>query len=102
VIPREQIRHLVIAAILDNQEESARAIPDIEQITDDFCPLGDLDGFDSYSAMETVLELSDRLGCEIDERIFLTRVGDRRANVGEIVGSLFRIVNAKEADSDGE
>lgn len=102
MIPRNQIRHLVITAVLDNQEQSARTIPDIEKITDDFCPLGDLEGFDSYSAMETVLELSDHLGCEIDERIFLTRVGDRRANIGEIVESLFLIVNSKETSTDGK
>ncbi len=101
MIPRDQIRQYVIDAILDNQEDGARAIPDLVAITDEFCPIGDLDGFDSYSAMETVLELSDRFGCEIDERIFLTRVGDRRATLGEIVEHLFRIVNAKGITSNG-
>ncbi len=101
VIPREQLRQYVIDAILDNQEDGARAIPDLVTITDNFCPIGDLDGFDSYSAMETTLELSERLGCEIDERIFLTRVGDRRATIGEIVEHVYRLINAQEAHSDG-
>lgn len=101
MIPREQIRRLLIDALLNNQESGGRTIPDVEQITDACSPIGDLDGFDSYSALETVLELSDQLGCEIDERIFLVRVGGRRANVGEILENLFRIVNAKENDTDG-
>ena len=101
MISREQIRDLVIRSLLDNQEDGARAIPAIEQLTDDVCPIGDLDGFDSYSAMETVVELSDLLGCEIDEGIFITGGRDRRASIGEIVERLYRIVNAEKRNIDG-
>ena len=101
MIPHEQIRTLVIRAILDNQESAARVMPDVGQITDDFCPIGDLEGFDSYSAMETVVELSELLGREIDEGIFISRLQDRRANIGEIVSKMCRIVNGKERTIDG-
>lgn len=101
MIPRQQIRTLVIRALLDNQEDSARPIPEVEQITDDFCPIGDLEGFDSYSAMEVTLELSDLLGCDIDERIFITKAEGRHANVGEIVEKIHHLINVKEAHAHG-
>lgn len=102
MIPPDQIRDIVIRAILDNQEDGARAIPDANQITNDFCPIGDLDGFDSYSAMETVVELSDLLGCEIREGIFITGVRNRHANIGEIVDRLCHVINEQKRNTNGQ
>jgi len=97
MVPRERIRELVIRVILDNQESSGRPLPQIELITDDFCPIGDLEGFDSYSAVETVVELSDLLDCEIDERVFGVRTQDRYATLKEMVDNLYSIVNPRGA-----
>lgn len=92
-ITEEQIREIVLAAVCEIQEQSGRPLPDVCCGT--LCPIGDLDGFDSLNAVEVTVQLTEKLGCEIDGNPFVK--GRRALKVEEVAKCLHQLVNKNGA-----
>ena len=82
----EIIKTALVQALIENQQCSGRPVPEIR---DDTCPIGGLTGFDSLSAIEVAVSLSNTLGCEIDHTHFLP-TGRPPLQVHEIVDTIYR------------
>ena len=73
---------VVIDVLTFVQELSGRKVGDITEQT---CPIGDLDEFDSLSGVEASAELSDKLGFELPgTNAFVNEQGTRALTVGEM------------------
>ena len=81
----EEVRDALISALVEIQTVSGRVVP---EITDDTCPIKDLEGFDSYNAVEISFLLSDNLGCEIPSDLILSGDYGRPLKIHEIVNQL--------------
>ena len=89
----KEIRKIVIETVCALQEQSGRPLP--ETVCDTLRPIGDFDGFDSINAVEVTVQLSERLGCEIDGNPFVK--GRRALKVEEVSEHLEQLVNGKGA-----
>lgn len=68
------------------QQKSGR---DIDVISGETCPIGDLDGFDSLNGVEATVELADRLGIEISgASVFVNESGTKALSVTEVAERL--------------
>jgi acyl carrier protein len=85
----EQIREIVLATVCEIQEQSGRPLPEV--CCDTLCPIGDLDGFDSINAVEVTVQLTEKLGCDIDGNPFVK--GRRALKVEEVAKCLHQLVN---------
>ena len=92
-----QIKQIVIEVLTQIQELSGRDVP---EITDQTQPIGDLPGFDSLSAEEATIALSDRLGHQIEGNPFFPEGKGRPPKVSQIVRRLVRLL-ADESASVG-
>ena len=75
----------VIDAVTKVQEASGRAVG---HIGSDTRPLQDVDGFDSYSGVEASLFLSDSVGHEIPDSVFVPEKGRRLLSMNEIADNV--------------
>lgn len=85
----EEIQKVVLAIVCEIQEQSGRPIP--EGVCGTLCPIGDFEGFDSLNAVEVSVQLTEKLGCEIDGNPFVN--GRRALKVEEIAKRLHQVVN---------
>ena len=85
----DNIKEALIATITEIQTNSGRALT---EIGDDTRPLRDMQGFDSYNAVEASMLLSESLGCEIVPDIALFARHGQALTVSEIVENLSEIV----------
>lgn len=76
-------------AITQVQEASGRKV---QAMTSDTRPLGDLDGFDSLSSVEATLFLSETLGGDVPDSVFLPENGGQPLSVNEIAKSVYNQV----------
>lgn len=89
----EKIQEIVLEVVCGIQEQSGRPLPD--GVCGTLRPIGDFEGFDSINAVEVTVQLTERLGCEIDENAFVN--GRRALNIGEVAKRLHQVVNNKGA-----
>ncbi len=89
----EQIKKIVLATICEIQEQSGRPLPEV--CCDTLRPIGDFDGFDSLNAVEVTVQLTEKLGCEIDGNPFVK--GRRALKVEEVAKNLQQLVNKNGA-----
>ncbi len=82
---RENVVGLVIDAVRQVQEASGRAGGNINSNTR---PLRDIDGFDSHSGVEASVLLSESLGYEIPDEVFVPNAGPRLLSVDEIADNV--------------
>jgi acyl carrier protein len=85
----ERIQEIVLEVVCGIQEQSGRPLP--ETICDTLRPIGDFEGFDSINAVEVTVQLTERLGCEIDGNAFAD--GRRALKIGEVAKRLHKVVN---------
>jgi acyl carrier protein len=85
----EKIQEIVLEVVCGIQEQSGRPLP--EDVCDTLRPIGDFEGFDSINAVEVTVQLTERLGCEIDGNAFVD--GRRALKIGEIAKRLHKVVN---------
>jgi acyl carrier protein len=85
----EEIQKVVLEVVCEIQEQSGRPIPEV--ICGTLCPIGDFDGFDSLNAVEVSVQLTEKLGCEVDGNPFVN--GRRALKVEEIAKRLHQVVN---------
>jgi acyl carrier protein len=85
----EQVKEIVLATVCEIQEQSGRPIPEFP--CDTLRPIGDFAGFDSINAVEVTVQLTEKLGCEIDGNPFVK--GYRALPLEEVAKCLHQIVN---------
>lgn len=90
----EQIREIVLAAVCEIQEQSGRPLPEV--CCDTLRPIGDFEGFDSLNAVEVTVQLTEKLGCEIDGNPFVK--GRRALKLEEVAKRLHQLVNQNGAE----
>jgi hypothetical protein len=85
-----QTRSIFIQALFDSiaetQKDSGR---DVQPMTEDTVPLLDLTGFDSHNGLEVEIQMSIRLGIEIENLpLHAGKRGTRELKIREIVDAL--------------
>jgi acyl carrier protein len=91
----EEIQEIVLATVCEIQEQSGRPLPKV--CCDTLRPIGALDGFDSINAVEVTVQLTEKLGCEIDGNPFVK--GRHALKVEEVAKCLHQLVNENGAKS---
>ena len=71
----------VIAAVVQVQQASGRSI---EGIGPDTRPFKDVEGLDSLSGVEATVLLSDTLGRELPDSVFVPEQGSRALSLAEV------------------
>ena len=86
---------LVIDAIRQVQGASGRAAEGIEP---DTRPFNDVEGFDSLNGIEATLLLSETLGQELPDSVFVPSEGSRVLSVKEIAENACKYVSTGSAN----
>ncbi len=82
----EELQSLIVSVLHEGQTLSGREWTDLGP---DSKPVGDLDGFDSLSAVETTVAIEQRLGCKLEvESIFVSEDGKRALTLKQICAGL--------------
>ena len=86
---------LVIDAIRQVQGASGRAAEGIES---DTRPFNDVEGFDSLNGIEATLLLSETLGQELPDSVFVPSEGNRVLSIKEIAENACKYVSTGSAN----
>ena len=89
----EEIQEIVLEVVCGIQEQSGRPLPEV--VCGTLRPIGDFEGFDSLNSVEVTVQLTEKLGCEIDGNPFVN--GRRALKVDEVAKRLHQVVNDKGA-----
>ena len=85
----KEIESVIVGVLREVQTTSGRAWTDLNS---ESRPLGDLDGFDSLSAVEVTVAIEQRLGCKFGiDSIFTSEDGKRALSlkqIGERIGKI--------------
>lgn len=88
-VSRDDVRSIVIAALVYIQETSGRTVP---KIGDNTCPFYDLEGFDSVNAEEATMYLVEKLGLDLHMADPFLTLGDAHPpSVGTVVERLMKL-----------
>lgn len=90
MVSRSKIQVALVKVLTDIQTMNGKPIP---VINEDTRPIGDLDGFDSLSALETSFSLSALLGVDIEPQIDLFAGNGRTHSINEIVEHIYQQLN---------
>lgn len=85
---RSQLRRTLIETLSEIQDLNEQPMPEVD---DDTCPMEDLPGFDSLTAAEALVMLSDKLDYELEPSILVKPDGNP-ATVGEIIDSMNEVL----------
>ena len=92
---KNDVREKVIQSLKKVQETSGRPVSELDSDTK---PIGDLEGFDSLSGVETTVHLSELLGHEIsDDNIFFSEDGSRALSIAQITDSLHAAMGSADS-----
>ena len=92
---KNDVREKVIQSLRQVQEISGRPVGELDSDTK---PIGDLEGFDSLSGVETTVLLSELIGHEISgDNIFVSQHENSALSIAEICDSLHAAIGSKEA-----
>ena len=86
---KEKVFHNIAEAIRQVQETGGRSI---SEINPDTCPLTDVEGFDSLSSVEATVILSESLGLDLPDSVFLPEDGDQNLSISEIANNVCKIM----------
>lgn len=91
---RQEIVTKVIETVAQVQDVSGRSRAGIGVST---CPIGGVEGFDSYSGVEATVMLSESLGVDLpdDYNPFISKDEKRALTVGEIADTLSDYIGAE-------
>lgn len=90
---RDDIVHQVIRAVANVQETSGRGVG---RIGPDTRPLKDLQEFDSLCGVEATILLSEAVGRELPDSVFVPQVGNRLLTVNEVADRVFNCINTNQ------
>lgn len=95
---RQQIQQLLMEVLTQIQLDGGHPLVDMNE---DTCPLDEIPGFDSLTAIEATVELVRRLEREIPaESIFVNSEGKRILSIREITERLYELLNPEVASYD--
>jgi acyl carrier protein len=95
---KREIEQILRETLKQIQVESGH--PHVE-ISEETCPLDEIPGFDSLTAIEATVELARRLGRELpEENIFVNSEGRGTSSIGEIAERLHEMFNPKVASHE--
>jgi acyl carrier protein len=95
---RRQIQRVLIEVLNQIQTDGGHPLVDMNE---DTCPLDEIPGFDSLTAIEATIELASRLGHEIPrENIFVNNEGKRILCIREISEQLHKMLNPEVGSHD--
>jgi hypothetical protein len=92
---RQQVQDLLIGVLMQIQVDGGHPLVDM---TEDTCPLVDIPGFDSLTAIEATVELGGRLERDIPAENIFNSEDNRLLCLREITERLYDILNP-EVDS---
>ena len=95
---REEVRRAVIGVLTELQQLRGEEVPDVD---DETCPLEDLEGFDSVSAVEATTRLEDELGLTLDAKLFWEKGDGKPLGVGEIADRICKVAGVWEGATNG-
>ena len=90
---RDDIVRHIIRAVTQVQEASGRSVG---RIGPDTRPLKDLQEFDSLCGVEATILLSEAVGRELPDSVFVPQVGNRVLTVNEIADRVFDCISANQ------
>lgn len=93
-VGRDELRGVLVEVLVEIQELSGEETPDIGE---DTRPMVDLADFDSLSAAEAIVQLSQRLSLKLNPKLFQPE-GDKPLTIGEITDRLCQIMDAEGAN----
>lgn len=88
---KDVIVRQVIAAVVQVQQASGRSI---EGIGPDTRPFRDVEGFDSLSGVEATVLLTDTLGRELPDSVFVPEQGSRALSLAEVADMVLGCASA--------
>lgn len=89
----KEIESVVVGVLREVQTVSGRSWTDLDA---DSRPLGDLDGFDSLSAVEVTVAIEQKLGSKFDvESIFTSEDGKRALSIKQISELIGKSIGSK-------
>ena len=89
---KNEVMDKVADSIRQVQEISGRTVAEISPNT---CPFADVAGFDSLSSVEATVILSESLGVDLPDSVFLPEEGARNLSVSEIADNLCSIMEVE-------
>ena len=90
------VKSALIDAIEEVQTMGGYSMP--SGVSDGFCPMRDLDGFDSFNVLEVGMGVSARLGYEISGEIKMFGSANNPRSLDEIADEICKQINvAQEA-----
>lgn len=87
---RKDATDKVIEAIAKIQEDSGRLATSIQSSTR---PFRDVEGFDSHSGVEATLLLSEMLGQELPDSVFIPKKGRQILSVTDIAENICEVLS---------
>jgi acyl carrier protein len=92
----EELQSLILRVLAEAQTLSGREWTDLGP---DSKPIGDLDGFDSLSAVETTIAIEQWLECKFEvESVFVSGDGKRALTIKQICAGLTEQVTKRKAE----
>jgi acyl carrier protein len=91
MIQKQQIYEAVVKAVTEILELNGKPIPIISEQTR---PIGDLAGFDSLNALETIILISTSLGVDIAPEITLFAGDGHPRTISGIVDCIHHCINS--------
>ena len=89
----KEIESVIVGVLREVQTTSGRRWTDLNP---ESRPLGDLDGFDSLSAVEVTVAIEQKLGCKFDgESIFASEDGKRALSLKQIAEWVGKMLGSK-------
>ena len=88
---KDVIVRQVIEAVVQVQQASGRSI---EGIGPDTLPFKDVEGFDSLSGVEATVLLSDTVGRDLPDSVFVPEQGNRMLSLAEVADRVLGCTSA--------
>lgn len=95
---REEVQRAVIGVLTELQELRGKEAADVYDAT---CPMNDLEGFDSVSAVEATTRLEEELDLELGAKLFWEKGNGKPLRVEEIVDRICGEADAREEATNG-
>jgi hypothetical protein len=95
---REQLCRVVIEVLTELQELRGKGTPDVG---DETCPIEDLEGFDSVSAVEATTRLEEELNLDLDAKLFWEKGDGKPLRVKKIVDRICKVADVEKGATNG-
>lgn len=95
---QEEVQRTVIGVLTELQELRGKEAPDMDNGT---CPMEDLQGFDSLSAVEATTRLEEELDLELDAKLFWSKRDSTPLRVAQIADRICLVAGVRKGAVNG-